>query len=105
MKANGKQIQKLKQPSKASNYEMVDLPPPIPMVVGTTTTYFHKKAQGTFEALQYHKNMGNFWVENGDLYKFSTFRRGYVGHDLLSKCKHFCEIKHQEVGVITTFQS
>jgi hypothetical protein len=49
--------------------------------------------------------MGNFWGENGDLYKFSTFRRGYAGHDLLSKCKYFCEIAHQEVCVITTFQS
>jgi len=89
MKANGKQIQKLKQPSKVSNFEMVYLPPTIPMDVGTTTTYFHKKAQGTFEPLQYHKTWENFWGENGDLYKFSTFRRGYVGHDLLLKCKYF----------------
>jgi hypothetical protein len=44
MKKIGKQIQNLKQPSKVSNFEMVDLPPPIPMDVGTTTTYFHKKA-------------------------------------------------------------
>jgi hypothetical protein len=44
MKANGKQIQNLKQPSKVSNFEMVDLPPPIPMDVGTTTIYFRKEA-------------------------------------------------------------
>jgi hypothetical protein len=61
MKANGKQIQILKQPFKVSNFEMVDFPPPIPMDVGTTTTYFHRKAQGTFEPLQYYKNMGIFW--------------------------------------------
>jgi hypothetical protein len=65
MKANGKEIQKLKQAFKVRNFEMVDLPPLIPMDVGTTTTYFHKKAQGTFEPLQYYKTWEIFGVKMG----------------------------------------
>ncbi len=44
---------------------MVDLSSPIQMDVGTTTTYFHKKAQGTFETLQYHKTWEIFGVKMG----------------------------------------
>jgi hypothetical protein len=35
------------------------------MDVGTTTTYFHKKAQGTFEPLQYKKTWEIFGVKMG----------------------------------------
>ncbi len=37
----------------------------ISMDVGTTTTYFHKKAQGTFEPLQYKKTWEIFGVKMG----------------------------------------
>jgi hypothetical protein len=76
MKANGKQIQNLKQPSKVTNFEMVVLPPPIPMDVGTTTTYFHKKTRGTFEPLQYHKTWEIFGVKMGIYTNFLPLEEG-----------------------------
>ncbi len=76
MKKIGKQIQNLKQPSKVSNFEMVDLPPPIPMDVGTTTTYFHKKAWSTFEPLQYHKTWEILGAKMGIYTNFLPLEEG-----------------------------
>lgn len=76
MKANGKQIQKLKQPFKVSDFEMVDLPPHVPMDIGTTTTYFHKNAQGTFEPPQYYKTWEIFGVKMGIYTNFLPLEEG-----------------------------